>query len=333
MNAKLLATTFAVIIQIGQLLAQPSNSTIENVDPYKVFYEAVTSGDLPKARETMIIARDMHKPIPDSAVVGLVLSSKFFDRVNPLLEELVKTNGVSILEDDNTFAHMRPEHIVWMDKAGFLSDKFAPRFLILAAQRGDSQMVKTLLKTHVASEFSDQSKGDALYAATCARSLECVDYLLERGARPESGMWLDIGTDSRWVTSIDAAAQRYWIRGLKHLDKTGKYKKFISNFEKEFPETGTSRFTGVWSNHQDGFYASVIVFDPDATGTLNDTFMPIVWKSTDSGVDVFPVNAVDEKGIERERVIHLVYNPQKDELVWKINSSREDHYRKGATIP
>ena len=306
-----------------------SNAPTQKVDADRAFYFAIETGNLTDAREAIRSAREIGKPIPDLGIVYRVLESKFFDRLNPLLDGLLKTNATNILGEDSVFWRMRPEHIAWLDKSGYLTERFAPRYLILAAQRGDRQMVKALLQTKAGKSFTQDTKQHGLYAATGARSLGCVDEMLACGAKPDQGMRF-ISDKSQATPPVDIAAQFYWISGVRRLDNKDKYKEFLADFQKEFPATTSSQFVGKWANHRDGFYASQITFESDATGIFSNYRMPFVWRTNEHGATIF---LVSQKGINREKKIEITYDAEKKELLWVTDKGETSRYNKVQESP
>lgn len=331
MNKRAIAIGLLTLVQPCGLFAQPSNAVVQRVNADREFYFAVSSGDLAKAREALTAAKKNGKPISNRGVCIQVLESKHFLQLSPLIDELLKTNAPAILGEDSVFFRLRPEHIAWMDKSGYLSARIAPRFLVLAAQKGDSPMVKALLNTTVGKEFSDDTKQHGLFAATGARCLECVDELLHRGAQPDRGMRL-VSDQSQAMPAVDIAARIYWITGLKRLDRAGKYKQFLADFEKEFPQAKASPLIGDWTNRKDGFGPSQIRFGSDATGILGASVYggSFVWKASEDRVTLFFVTG---KGIDREHAVELTYNAQSGELLWSREKGETERYRKVVKAP
>jgi hypothetical protein len=329
-NSAHILVALVTLAQIQAVWAQSaSNAPAPKIDADRAFYFAVESGSLTAAKEALRVAGENGKPISDLGIVYRVLDSKFFDRLNPLLDNLLKTNAVSILGEDSVFWRMNPEHIAWLDKSGHLTERFAPRYLILAAQRGDRQMVKALLQTKTGKSFTQDTKQHALYAATGARSLECVDEMLACGAKPDQGMRF-ISDNSQATPAVDIAARSYWISGVQRLDTNGKYKEFLADFQKEFPATTASQFVGRWDNHRDGFYASQITIEADATGMFSNYRMPFVWRTNEHAATLF---LVTQKGIDREKKIQIAYDAEKKELLWVTDKGETNRYNKAKDVP
>ena len=282
------------------------------------FIAAVKAGNLEAARRA-IRANETQEELRWENVVAWILQVNF-DRLAILLHEEIARRGAEATRDIIASEHLRAEHVPWLKAEGLLAEPNGSETLLHATEHGQSQLVRALLEAGVPPSPKQPERLTPLAAACLNRDMDSIRALLKAGvdlAQPCYGN----------ETAADMAARTYFIAGLKLLDKGGKYRKMLAEFEREFPPTAQSSLLGSWSNKRDGFNTVAFGLAADGTGIMGASIaaMPIAWrhKSKDE-IEIFPVT---EQGLQRESPLILRHDSSSNTLLHANKEGKTTFYK------
>lgn len=318
---------------------KPLDSLYPYSDLNAAFADAVKNGDEIRARDLLNVTDDQETRVSVETVVGSILRNNF-NRFSDMLLEVLQREGTSAR---NTLffsnPNLKPESLIWAERHELLDTNSANFVWQSCVEHGNTNLLAAVMETKAGKQMSVEHKALALFRATRFRNLEMIEILLAHGADPYRiaevvpvPLYETNGGPVKALSlgAVDLAAHNYFIAGLKRLDRNGKYRAMLVEFEKEFPSTKDSPFVGLWDNGRDGFGTSRFQLAPDATAMFGASIYggPAVWKSSASGIELY---LITPKGINREMKIVLTTNGSKNELVWKREKGESERYRMTVT--
>ncbi|MBI5688129.1 MAG: ankyrin repeat domain-containing protein [Verrucomicrobia bacterium] len=282
------------------------------------FIAAVRAGNVEDARRA-IRSEDALEDIRWENAVAWILQVNF-DRLAVLLREEIARRGGEATRDMVGSRHLRAVHVPWLKQEGLLAEPNGSEALLHAIKNRQSELVRALLEVGVSPNPKEPDRLTPLAAACASRDIACIRALLKAEADPaqvcEGGQ-----------TAADISAQTFFIAGLKLVDRSGKYRKMLIDFEREFPSTAQSSLLGAWSNKKDGFETVAFQLAEDGTGFMGASIaaMPIAWrhKSKDE-IEIVPIT---ERGLQRGSSLGLHYDSASTTLLLAIKERKTTFYR------
>jgi hypothetical protein len=290
------------------------------------FTDAVKAGNVKKAREILTSDDDLESRISIELIINAILRDNF-DPFQELLAEKIKAEGSAGQKELNTNSNLKPLHLEWMMKNGFLDASNAGRLAVDSSQRNRLDLVEALEKRKLLQSLTQGEKNTGLSMSVALRNPKLVAIWLRAGAESDK-------PGPQGISALDLAAKTYSIGILKTLDTAGKYSQLIADINKEYPPSPASPYLGTWSNKRDGFNTASFVLEGDGTGELGVAMgmLPILWKHL--APDQIQMVMIDpmhmEKGPMKDKALELRYDAEKKAFIstsWQGNPEPQVFFR------